>query len=143
VGMRFFLHVQTGPGAHPASCTMGFGLSRGQNEPRRGADHPTLLAPRSRKSTAIPLPLSGPWSLLRGSFTFFYVLSKVSYNQSIQFIGTHFHIKCLSAKFYRNSKLRPNILRRSTEIFLLIQFNQRVMQEPATHYELVKPKYVH
>jgi hypothetical protein len=29
VGARFFAHVQTGPGAHPASCTMGTGLSRG------------------------------------------------------------------------------------------------------------------
>jgi hypothetical protein len=25
VGARFFAHVQTGPGAHPASCTMGTG----------------------------------------------------------------------------------------------------------------------
>jgi hypothetical protein len=24
-GARFFAHVQTGPGAHPASCTMGTG----------------------------------------------------------------------------------------------------------------------
>jgi hypothetical protein len=25
VGARFFAHVQTGPEAHPASCTMGTG----------------------------------------------------------------------------------------------------------------------
>jgi len=25
VGARFYAHVQTGPGAHPASCTMGTG----------------------------------------------------------------------------------------------------------------------
>jgi hypothetical protein len=31
VGARFFAHVQTGPGAHPASCTMVPGLSRGLN----------------------------------------------------------------------------------------------------------------
>jgi hypothetical protein len=35
-GARFFAHVQTGPGAHPASCTMGTGVKR----PGRGADHP-------------------------------------------------------------------------------------------------------
>jgi hypothetical protein len=29
VWVRFFVHVQTGPGANPASCTMGTGLSRG------------------------------------------------------------------------------------------------------------------
>jgi hypothetical protein len=29
-GARFYAPVQTGPGAHPASCTMGTGSSRGQ-----------------------------------------------------------------------------------------------------------------
>jgi hypothetical protein len=33
-GARFFALVQTGPGAHPASCTMGTGYFRGV------ADHP-------------------------------------------------------------------------------------------------------
>jgi hypothetical protein len=37
---RFFAHVQTGPGAHPASCTMGTGSFAGVNWPGRGADHP-------------------------------------------------------------------------------------------------------
>jgi hypothetical protein len=35
-GARFSAPVQTGPGAHPASCTMGTGLKR----PGRGVDHP-------------------------------------------------------------------------------------------------------
>jgi hypothetical protein len=39
VGARFFAHVQTGPGAHPASCTMGTGYFPGVKRPRRGADH--------------------------------------------------------------------------------------------------------
>jgi hypothetical protein len=38
--MRFFAHVQTGPGVHPASCTMGTGSFPGVNRPGRGADHP-------------------------------------------------------------------------------------------------------
>jgi hypothetical protein len=29
VEARFFAHVQTGPGAHPASCTMGTGYFPG------------------------------------------------------------------------------------------------------------------
>jgi hypothetical protein len=33
-------HVQTGPGAHPASCTMGTGSFSGVKRPGRGADHP-------------------------------------------------------------------------------------------------------
>jgi hypothetical protein len=50
--------------AHSASCTMGTGSFPGVKRPRRGADHPPLLAPRSRKSRAIPLPPSGPSGLL-------------------------------------------------------------------------------
>jgi hypothetical protein len=39
VGARFFAHFQTGPGVHPASCTMGTGFFPG-NLKGRGADHP-------------------------------------------------------------------------------------------------------
>jgi hypothetical protein len=55
VGVRFFAHVQTGPGAHPASCTMGTGSFPGVKRPERVADHPPLLASRSQKGRAIPL----------------------------------------------------------------------------------------
>jgi hypothetical protein len=41
VGARFFAHIQTGPGAHPASCTMGTVSFPGVKQPGRGADHPT------------------------------------------------------------------------------------------------------
>jgi hypothetical protein len=57
VGVRFFAHVQTGPGAHPASCTMGTGSFLRLKRPGRGANHPPLLAPRLRMSRAIPLHL--------------------------------------------------------------------------------------
>jgi hypothetical protein len=40
-GVRFFAQVQTGPGAHPASCTMGTGSFLGVKRPGRGADHPS------------------------------------------------------------------------------------------------------
>jgi hypothetical protein len=39
-GARFFVHVQTGPGAHPAACTMGTGSFPWVKRPARGADHP-------------------------------------------------------------------------------------------------------
>jgi len=54
---RDFPPVQTGPGAHPASCRTGTGSFPGV-EYGRGVlltTHP-LLVPRSWKSTAIPLP---------------------------------------------------------------------------------------
>jgi hypothetical protein len=40
VGARFFAHVHTGPGAHPASCTMGTGSFPGVKRPGHGTDHP-------------------------------------------------------------------------------------------------------
>jgi hypothetical protein len=40
VGARFFAHVQTGPEAHPASCTMGTESFPGVMQPGRGTDHP-------------------------------------------------------------------------------------------------------
>jgi hypothetical protein len=42
VGARFSAHFQTGPGAHPASCTMGTGYFTGVKRPGRGFDHPPL-----------------------------------------------------------------------------------------------------
>ena len=54
---RDFPPVQTGPGAHQASCKMGTGSFPGV-KCGRGVlltTHP-LLVPRSRKSRAIPLP---------------------------------------------------------------------------------------
>ena len=39
---RFSAAVQTGPGAHPASCTMGTGSFPGVRRPGRGADQPHL-----------------------------------------------------------------------------------------------------
>jgi hypothetical protein len=42
VRARFFAHIQTGPGAHPAFCTMGTGSFPGIKRPGRGTDHPPL-----------------------------------------------------------------------------------------------------
>ena len=56
LGPRFSAPVQTGPGAHPASCTMGTGSFPGVKSGRGVTltPHP-LLVPWSRKSRAIPL----------------------------------------------------------------------------------------
>jgi hypothetical protein len=40
VGTRFFATVHTGPGAYPASFTMGTGSVPVVERPGRGADHP-------------------------------------------------------------------------------------------------------
>ena len=56
-GDEIFRPVQTGPGVHPASCTVGTGSFPGVNYGRGVllTTHP-LLVPRSWKSRAIPLP---------------------------------------------------------------------------------------
>jgi len=56
VAARFSAPVQTGPGAHPASCTMGTGSFPGVKNGRGVTltPHP-LLVPWSRKSRAILL----------------------------------------------------------------------------------------
>jgi hypothetical protein len=62
VGVRFSAPVQTGPGFHPASCTMGTGSFPGVKSGRcvTLTSHP-LLVPLSRKGRAIPLPPYGPY----------------------------------------------------------------------------------
>jgi hypothetical protein len=63
VGARFSAPVQTGPGDHPASCTMGTGSLPGVKRPRRGVDHPPHLAPWLKKELSYtltaPLDLRG------------------------------------------------------------------------------------
>jgi len=55
-GTRFSATVQTGSGAHPASCAMGTGYFPGVKSGRRVTLTPNpFLVPWSRKSTAITL----------------------------------------------------------------------------------------
>ena len=42
-GRRFSAPVQTGPGAHPASYTMGTGSFPGVKQPGRGVETPTAI----------------------------------------------------------------------------------------------------
>ena len=75
---RFSAPVHTGPGAHPASCTMGTGSFSGVNSGRgvTMTPHP-LLVPWSRKCRAIPLlplwavrPVQSLSACTRVTFTF-------------------------------------------------------------------------
>ena len=63
VGARFSAPVQTGPGAHLASCTMGTGSFAGVKRPGRGADHPPHLSAEVKKewsyTSTPPLGLYG------------------------------------------------------------------------------------
>jgi len=65
---RIFRTVQTGPGAHPASCTMGTGSFQGVERPGRGVDHPPTPSSAEVKER-VELYLystSGPWCPVLG-----------------------------------------------------------------------------
>ena len=72
-GARYYAPVQTCPGAHPASCTMGTGSFLGVKRTGRDVDHPTHLAPRLKKEykyTSTPLWAFVASSRVNFTFTF-------------------------------------------------------------------------
>ena len=66
VGARFSAPVQTGPGAHPASCTMATGSFQGLKRPGRGADHPPPSKRRGheRVELYLYLPYGASWPVI-------------------------------------------------------------------------------
>ena len=84
LGAKYSAPVQTGPGSHPASCTMGTGSFPGVKSGWGVTLTPHLLVPWSRKSRAITLlPL---WAVrpvqslsactYKGALYLFYCVSK-------------------------------------------------------------------
>jgi hypothetical protein len=60
VGARFFAAVQTGPGAHPASCTMAIGSFPGVKRLGLGVDHTPSSSARVKERVELYLySLSG------------------------------------------------------------------------------------
>ena len=72
-GARFSAPIQTGPGAHPASCTMRTGSLPGVKRPGRGADHPPLSKRRGHERVGLYLYApSGPqWPVLGRTLLYF------------------------------------------------------------------------
>jgi hypothetical protein len=66
VGATFFAHVETGPGAHPASCTMGTGSFPGVKQLGRGADHtpPSSAKVENEYSYTSAPPLGSLWPVI-------------------------------------------------------------------------------
>jgi hypothetical protein len=59
VGARYFTHVQTGPGVHPSSCTMGTRSFPEVKRPGRGADHPPPYSAEVTKGLGQLRPVTG------------------------------------------------------------------------------------
>jgi hypothetical protein len=58
---RFSAPLQTGFGAHPASCTMGTRSFAGVKWPGRGVDHPPPFSAEVKERVELYIyPLSGP-----------------------------------------------------------------------------------
>ena len=93
VGARFSSPDQTGPGGHPASCTVGTGSFPGVKSGRGVtlAPHP-FLVPWSRKSRAIPLlllwfvrPVQSLSACTRVHFSFLFATNENVATESLQF----------------------------------------------------------
>jgi hypothetical protein len=92
VEARFFAHVQTGPGAHPATCTMGTGSFPGVKRPGRDADHPPPPSAEVELLVYLYSP-SGPLvACYRVTFTF-------TFNQPNKHIKTVNYIKRLHGRY--------------------------------------------
>ena len=64
---RFSAPVQTGPEAHPASCTMGTGSLTGVKRPGRGVDHPPTSSAEVKERVEVYLySTSGPSWTVKG-----------------------------------------------------------------------------
>ena len=113
VGVKFSAPVQTGPGAYPASCTMGTGSFPGVKGPGRGADHPPLSKCRSHERVELYLySPSGPqWPVIWRTFTFTLPIEKnycilkcnLLYSSSKIFL---FYLQCRSWRQELLSKCR-------------------------------------
>jgi len=66
VGAKFYAPIQTGPGAHPASYTMGTGSFPRVKQPGHGIDHPPPSSTKVNERVELSLcSPSGPsWSVL-------------------------------------------------------------------------------
>ena len=65
VGARFSAPVQTGPGTHPAFCTVGTGSFKKERRLGHGAEHPPL--PKRRGHEMLGLYLYSPsWAFVAG-----------------------------------------------------------------------------
>jgi len=74
VGARFSAPVQTGPGAHPASSTMGTGSFPGIQRTGHGVDHPPpSVEVKERVELSLYSPCGPSWTVLGWSLLFTFI----------------------------------------------------------------------
>ena len=95
VEARFSAPVQTGPGAHPASCTMGTGSLPGVKRPGRGANpYPHLQCRGLKKGRAIHLPTLRALVAYKGG-TFYRLLKSTQtiYRMKTVIFSNRYHVE--------------------------------------------------
>ena len=82
VGARFSPPVQTGPGANPASCTMGTGSFPEAKRPERGADHPppSKCPGQERVGLYLYSPFGPSWPVIGAPLLYFILLGSLGGN---------------------------------------------------------------
>jgi hypothetical protein len=100
-GARFSAPIQTGPGAHPASYTMGTGSYPGVKRPGRGIDHP---APSSAevegKVELYTYSLSGPsWPVIGWTLPFPYLCLFIKGYQFVTFYCSYLNVEPVFWKY--------------------------------------------
>ena len=126
VGAKFSAPVQSGPGAHPASCTMGTGSFPGVKSGRGVTLTPhSLLVPWSRKGRAVTLlplwavrPVQSLSACTRVHFTFFLLWS------------------------WRAQRIQNKRIRENTEIFLPFSPNKESSEIRSSASKLTAPFYL-
>ena len=98
MGAGFSAPVQTGPGAHPASCTMGTGSFLGVKRPGRCVDHPPPSSAEVEGKVEL-LPLWVFVACYRETFTFYFI-------RIVHFI----HVRHQERNYYRMWDLVTNSL---------------------------------
>ena len=92
MGTRFSAPVQTGPGAHPASCTMGTGSFPWVKRPERDADHPPSSKRRGHEMVQLYLysPSEPQWVEYRENFTFTFIFDVLPFYKQGSITGRKF-----------------------------------------------------
>jgi hypothetical protein len=130
VWANFFALIQTGPGAHPASCTMGTEFFPGVNSGQGVTltSHLRLL-PWSRKSRAIPLlplwavrPVRGLSACTRVHFTLYHIKTQKIFCER-NLLNTY---RCIlfpnekrreyKAPYFMSDIIFPNVLERPRKL---------------------------
>jgi hypothetical protein len=94
LGARFSAPIQTGPGAYPASCTMGTRSFSGVKQPGRGVDHPPPSSAKVNERIEVYLysPSGSSWPVLGWTLPLLYGIS--SYEPALRSLVTTTPLSC-------------------------------------------------